>query len=84
MSEGFKVPNGRMVKMCRHKVKRPRVTGFHIEGRFLMAKLSCGHSVKYCRVPKWTSCYQCPVETLHWEAPSGGYKEIPLVSERPQ
>jgi hypothetical protein len=82
--EPFKIAVGGTYKCFRHKVKRPRVVGFHIEGRYLMAELSCGHSVQYCRVPKWTSCYQCNTETIHFERPRDGYKEIPITNTIPQ
>lgn len=80
----FKVPVGRMVNVRRYHVKRPRIVSFHVEGNNLMAVLSCGHVKKYCRVPKWTQCYDCKVETTISEEPTQGFKEIPFTTEIPQ
>lgn len=82
--EKFKIPKGHMVKTCRTKVKHPRIVSFRQEGRTLVVVLSCGHEVVYCRVPKWTHCYQCEVETIHFEVPSDGFIELPYPTKKIQ
>lgn len=78
--EPFKVPIGRMAKMFHTHVKRPRIVSFYVDGKNLMAVLSCGHTVVYCRVRKWTACYQCPVRHEWYEKPVQGYREIPFTT----
>ena len=82
--EPFKVPVGLMMKMCRSKVKRPQIASFRLEGRNLIAVLSCGHEHVYCRIPKWTTCWKCPTETTHFEEPIQGFKEVPFTTEKIQ
>src|SRR2546421_12859085 len=84
MPEPFRIPDGKMIATCRHKVKRPRVIGFRVKDNTLFVKLSCGHEKRYCRLPTWAKCYQCPVETIRSERPANGYREIPFISIRPQ
>ncbi len=85
----FEVPVGGTYPSCRHKVKRPRVVSCRVEpctkvkGLKLIMTLSCGH--EYVRfLPLWKSCYQCPVETIHFDAPRSGYRKIPFTTTRPQ
>lgn len=85
--EAFEVPVGRMVKTCRHKVKRPRIISARVEPETkrlkLILTLSCGHeTIRF--IPLWKNCYQCPVETIHFETPLQGYKKIPFTTTRTQ